>query len=128
MTGRERKCKPWLEKQGPRYSTAEVHVFNSIITVEVGGGAALQILGQPGQHTEPQDNQDSTETPSKQKPKQTKKPDGTAVRKTHTAPIMSPVGSAFETTDAVMASPRGQIVTIMITVMISGKGSPERMS
>lgn len=50
--------------------------------MEVEGGAALGIPGQIGQHTEPQDSQDPIETPSNQKQKQ-KKPDGTALRKTH---------------------------------------------
>lgn len=87
-----KKCNPWLEMPGSFLQTlgmwgsrcfiTGMHVFNSIITMEVEGGAALGIPGQIGQHTEPQDSQDPIETPSNQKQKQ-KKPDGTALRKTH---------------------------------------------
>lgn len=52
---------------GARCFTAEMRVINSIMALEVEGGAALGVPGQPGQHTEPQDSQEPIETPSKQK-------------------------------------------------------------
>lgn len=54
---------------GARCFTAEMQVINSTMALEVEGGAALGVPGQPGQHTELQDSQDPIEIPSKQKAK-----------------------------------------------------------